>query len=470
MNPIWLSLAAGLWPVLALAPGPDPAPVLWETPVSRAAPAIGPSLLRLDPAVRAELDAASRTRIEAGPAEALARLGMAEEPALVLLRAALRRAIGQGSEAQADYEKVLASPDRSTLRALALSGLKSVFRQRLAAGEKICYQPLLRLLKEEWLNEEALELAAAIHADKKAPAEAKDYARAQEPLLALRLGRYDKAVALWTAPGAAWEIKALADAEIKRGNFDRAAELRDPPAAFTILAKGGLYQQALDLADKHPALQKGPDYGWRLGLAALAEKDWAAAQGWLEPLTQGGRRQAGAWYFLGRALDGAGRTDEARTAYAQAAQSPAVYYRVLAEGRLGKTAPAPDALWGPLLAPGPAGHDRDSLGFHLWITERGFSGPGLDQAADELLAAGPVLADGPEAAQLNETLAGHLARRDWTALAALRRSRPGAFKNLTPAARTLWPPLAASVAARDGDYRPAINLLGGFNADDDPPG
>jgi soluble lytic murein transglycosylase-like protein len=80
------------------------------------------------------------------------------------------------------------------------------------------------------------------------------------------------------------------------------------------------------------------------------------------------------------------------------------------------------------------------------------------------------LADGPEAAQLNETLAGHLTRREWAALAALRRSRPEAFKNLTPAAQPLWPPLAASVAARDGDYRPALNLLGGFNVDNNQPG
>jgi len=472
MNPLWLSLAAGLWPVIALAPGPEPAPVLWETPVSRAEPALGPSLLRLDPEVRAILEAASQTRVEAGPGAALAGLETAEEPALVLLRASLRRAIGHWAGAQDDYEKVLASPDRSTLRALALSGLKSVFRQRLAAGEKTCYEPLLRLLKAEWLNEEALELVAAIYADQKAPAGAKDFARSQEPLLALRLGRYDQAAALWTAPRAAWEIRALADAEIKRGRFNRAAELRqgDPQAAFAILAKGGLYQEALDFAEQRPALKTWPDYGWRLGLAALAAKDWAAAQGWLEPLTKNGSRQAGAWYFLGRALEGAGLGDEARAAYAQAAQGPAGYYRILAEGRLEKTAPAPDALWGPLLAPGPAGQDRDSLGFHLWVTERGYSGPGLDRAADDLLAAGPILAEGPEAAQLNEALAEQLARRDWASLAAWRRSRPGDFKNLTPVGRNLWPPLAASIAAREGDYRLAMNLFGNWRGEDERPG
>jgi len=472
MNPLWLSLAAGLWPVIALAPGPEPAPVLWETPVSRAEPAIGPSLLRLDPEVRAALEAASRIRLETGPAEALAGLETAEEPALVLLRAGLRRATGNWSGAREDYDKVLASPDRSTLRALALSGLKAVFRQRLAAGDKICYLPLLRLLKAEWLNEEALELISAIQADPKAPAEAQDFARSQEPLLALRLGRYDQAASLWTAPRAVWEIRALAEAEIKRGRFARAAELRqgDPQAAFTILAKGGLYQAALDLADRSPALKTWPDYGWRLGLAALAQKDWAAAQGWLEPLTKEGRRQAGAWYFLGRALDGAGRGEEARSAYVQAAQGPAGYYRILAEGRLEKTAPAPDALWGPLLAPGPAGQDRDSLGFHLWITERGLSGPGLERAADGLLAAGPILAEGPAAAQMNETLAEHLAKRDWSALAAWRRSRPGDFKNLTPVGRNLWPPLAASIAAREGDYKLALNLFGSGKGEGDRPG
>jgi soluble lytic murein transglycosylase-like protein len=502
MNPLWLTVAAGLWPVFALAPGPEPAPVLWETPVSRAEPSLEPNLLRLDPAVREALDAASRTRAQDGPAAALAGLEKAREPALVLLRAALRRATGHLAEAQADYEKVLASPDRSTLRALALSGLKAVLRQRLAEGEKICCQPLLRLLKEEWLNEEALELVAAIYADPEAPAEAKDYARSQEPLLALRLGRYDQAIALWTsaAPREAWEIRALSEAELRRGRFARAAELRDHPAAFTILAKGGLYQKALELADKHPALKKSPDYAWRLGLAALAEKNWAAAQDWLEPLTKSGDRQAGAWYFLGRTLDGAGQKENARAAYARAAQGPAGYYQILAEGRLEKIAPVSDApaapgsdgyyrispegrlqkaapplaetrppkIWGPLLAPGPAGQDRDSLGFHLWITEKGFSGPGLDKAADELLAAGPVLAGGPAAAQLNETLADLLARRDWAGLTGLRRSRPGAFKNFTPAARDLWPPLAASAAARAGDYQLALSLLASFKGDDRP--
>ena len=488
MNQLLLSLAAGLWPVFALAPGPEPAPVLWETPVSLAAPSTAPDLLRLEPAIQAALEAASQTRQTAGPAAALAGLEKAGEPALVLLRAALRRATGDGAGAQADYEKVLSSPDRSTLRALALSGLKTVLRLRLAAGEKACYKPLLSTLKNEWLNEEALELVAAIYADPEAPAEARDYARSQEPILALRLGHYGRAANLWAASGAAREMRWLAEAELRRGRFARAAELRlgetpgrpggpslppDPQVAFAILTRGGLYQKALALAEKHPALTKGPDYGWRLGLAALAAKDWAAAQSLFEPLTENGRRQAGAWYFLGRSLAGAGRTDEARAAYARAAQGPAGYYRILAEGRLGENLPAPDALWGPLLAPGPAGYDRDSLGFHLWITEKGFSGPGLDLAAADLLEAGPILAGGPAAAELNETLAWHLSRRDWAGLLRFRQSRPEAFKNLTPAARNIWPALAASAAARAGDYRLALRFFGAIKdekSDDVRPG
>ena len=475
MHPLLASLAAGLWPVFVLAPGHEPAPVLWETPASRAVPQARPNLLRLDQEILATLEAASQIRLTAGPAAALAVLEKAgEEPALVLFRAGLGRAVGDWAGAQANYEKVLSSPDRSALRAMALAGLRAVLGQRLAAGEKASYRPLLRLLKTEWLNEEALDLVAAIQADPEAPAEARDQARSDEPLLSLRLGRYDRAANLWAASGRTSDMKWLAEAELRRGRFARAAELRlgaarsGPQTAFTILAKGGLYQEALALAEKHPALKKEPDYAWRLGLAALAKREWEAARTWFEPLTQSGRRQAGAWYFLGRVLDGAGQPAEARAAWAQAARGPAGYYRVLAEGRLEKARPAPDALWGPLLAPGPGGYDRDSLGFHLWITEKGFSGPGLDQAAADLLAAGPLLAGGPAEAELNETLAGHLARRDWAELMRLRRSRPKAFKNLTPAARRLWPPLAASAAAQGGDYRLALSFFHDIRVDGRP--
>ena len=482
MNTLLASLAAGLWPVFALAPGPQPAPVLWETPVSQSAPSSTANILRLPPDVQAILEAASQTRLTAGPAAALADLEKAEEPALVLFRAGLRRATGDWAEAQNDYEKVLSSPDRSTLRALSLAGLKTILRQRLAAGEKASYQPLLRILKEEWLNEDALELVAAIYADPETPAEIFDYARSEEPLLALRLGRYEQSVNLWAASSEVRDVRWLAEAELRRGNFDRAAQLRlgvasgrpdgprmatDPQVAFNILTKGGLYQKALELAEKYPVLKRGPDYGWRLGLAALSAKDWASAATFFEPLTKSGKRQAGAWYFFGRALAGAGQTAEARAAYVQAAQGPAGYYRILAEGRLEKTLPAPDALWLPLLATGPAGTDHGSLGHHLWITEKGFSGPGLDQAAD-LLTGGPVLAGGQATADFNEALAEHLTRRDWPGLTRLRQDRPEAFKDLTPAARDLWPSLAASAAARSGDYRQALRLLGAIRGNTQP--
>ncbi|MCL2029821.1 MAG: hypothetical protein FWG97_05350, partial [Deltaproteobacteria bacterium] len=487
MTSLFLALAAGLWPTLALAPGPEPAPVLWETPVSQAAPSPLPDLLRLEPGLRAALETARRKRLEDGPVAAIVGLEKAEALALVLFRAGLRQEAGDRAGARADFEKILASPDRSALRASALIALKAVLRQNLAAGDKTAYLPLLRTLKEEWLNTEALDLAAAIYADPEAPAEARDYARSQEPLLALRLGFYDRAVSLWAAPGEPWEIRALAQAEFRRGRFARAAELRlgappgrptgprlkpDPLAAFTILTQGGLYRAALDLTEKYPTLKKEPDYGWRLGLAALAEGNWDAARGWFEPLTRNGKRQAGAWYFLGRALSGAGRTAEGLNAYTQAArptQGPVenYYYRILAEGcleradgSLERAGGSPDALWAPLLVTGPSGRDHDSLGFHMWITEKGLSGPGLDQAAAGLLAAGPILAGGPAAAELNSALGELLTRRDWTGLMELRRGRPEAFKSFNPAARNLWPPVAATAAARAGDYRLALNLMG----------
>jgi soluble lytic murein transglycosylase-like protein len=433
--------------------------------------------LSVDPAVEKLIEAARDVNRRAGPAAAAAGLAQADNPALTLLRAGLKRAADDLPGAQADYEKVLAGPDRTSPRALALAGLKSVLRQRLAAGEKAFYSHLFRTLKSEWLNEEALALGAEILADPEAPAEAGEYARSQEPILALRLGRYDRAVELWSNPRTASQLKWLAEAELRRGRFARGAALRlgeparpggpalppDPQAAFTILTQGGLYREASALAEKYPSLKKGPDYAWRLGLAALATQDFAAARALFEPLTTaaGGRRQAGAGYFLGRALAGAGLIAEAEAAYTRVVQGPFSYYRILAEGRLAQAGPTdpPDALWAPLLTAGPSGLDRDSLGFHLWITEKSWSGDGLERAAADLARAGVIPAGGQAIVALNEDLVQKLSRRDWAGLLTLLRANPAAFRALTPAARNLWPPLAAAVAARLGDYRLAVSLM-----------
>ena len=225
------------------------------------------------------------------------------------------------------------------------------------------------------------------------------------------------------------------------------------------------------MAKKYPALQKEPDYGWRLGLAALAAGEPDAAGACFEPLTAAGRRQAGAWYFLGRSLAAAGRATEAKAAYAQAARGPFGYYRLLAEGRLekalGRPGPA-SSRWGPLLAAGPSGLDRDSLGFHLWITEKALSGDGLEASAAGLARVGAIVAGGRAAAGLNEELTRGLERRDWPGLLDLLRASPEAFRNLTPAARDLWPPLASAVAARLGDYRLAVSLMSAVKSSGGP--
>lgn len=475
MNPALLIAAAvAFFPSFQPGSAPTPEHLLWETPVSWENPRTERPRLDFSPEVAAKMKAVQKVSRESGPAEALALLGKADEPELLLVRAGLKQINGDLKGAQADYEKVLDSKNRTSPRALALAGYKHVLRKRIEAGDKALYGDLIKCLKDEWLNEEALALLPAALSDPQTPAATKSFIRKQEPIMALRLGRYDRAAELWAEPVDRSEAQWLAQAEYRRGNFKKAAEIRlglakktsagrgrrqELDAAFNILARGGLFKEAGELVSQHPELKKTADYDWRMGLAALAAGDLKSAEAHFAALLKNPKAKArhpGAGYFLGRTLEAAGRSGEARKAYEAVAEGPLNYYHILAKGRLQPSRVNLAAPLERLLAAGPSGLDRDSLGYHLWVSEKGLSSEAMEDAASALAAIDSVLA-GDKA--LNAELKQLLERRDWDGLFHLVRRNEALVRKPSPAARDLWPPLAATVAARGGDYRLAFSLF-----------
>ncbi|MDR0881088.1 MAG: tetratricopeptide repeat protein, partial [Candidatus Adiutrix sp.] len=439
-----LIIALGLLP--AFQPGPDlaPRPLMWETPVSWNVP----------------------------PPPAAPGLAGSPELESILARAALQLSAGDLKSAQTDYEKILASPNRTAPRALALAGYKNVLRRRIAGGEKFLYRHLIQALKDEWRLSEALALLPVIGADPAAPEEVKKFIRSQAPILALRLGRYDQAAAWWARPAGRQEAGWLARTEQRRGRFGRAAEIwlglapkagkspgQEVVTAWTCLAKGGLFPEAAQLAEKYPALKKAADYSWRMGLAALAAGDLAQAEIYFKAVLAEGKaqkpRQPGARYFLARTLAEAGRAPEALAIYAELAEGPFNYYHVLARGRLALQA-APPQLAGrlaALLETGPAGRDQDSLGYHLWITEKALSREGMESSARYLLESEP--AKPGKGGAFPAGLARLVGQGQWAEVSDLLKKNPGDLAALRP----LQPALAASLAAWRSDYRQAVSYL-----------
>ncbi|MDR1920135.1 MAG: lytic transglycosylase domain-containing protein [Candidatus Adiutrix sp.] len=461
------------------------APVFWETPVSRAAPgrtrdewAIYP------PETAAKITASLAINIERGNAEAIDFLKSETDPLLVERRAWLRYLARDYDGAQSDYERVLASGDRGVARSLALAGYQATLEARASVlGDLSAYGPLIKSLKDEWRNEAALSRLPDIYARPGLPKETRDFIRQQEPILNLRLGRFDRAAELLSKPLNGAEVKWLAQAETRRGNFKKAAELRlglalkaasgraraaEMKTAFLTLARGGLFEEALSLAERCPEIKAFDGFAWHLGLAALMAGERRTAREHFEAVIQDNaqlqRRQA-ARYFLARALEMDGRRAEARLNYKKAAEGPFSYYRLLALGRLsgpgGKNLDAPMAR---LLEPGPPGRDCDSLGYHLWISEKGLGPVELEEAADALAALGNLFeASSRSQEAFDAAFVDALTKRDWqAAYKTLRRHEAwltGKNMAVKPAAGKTWLPVAATVAARAGDYRLAVRLL-----------
>ncbi len=476
---------AGILPAFEPWPGPAERPLLWETPVSwaPARPAASP-MVKFEPAIAARITEARKIDRASGPAAAIKSLEKVSSPELLLLRAGLKRKAGQMSSAQADYELILKSDNRTAARALALSGLKNVLRQRIGDGEKQLYGRLVQGLKDEWLNEEALSLMPAILADPDVSAETKAFVRSQEPIMALRLGQYDRAAAIWSQPATRSETQWLAQTELRRGNFVQAAEIRRKLAigskgkarlhelstAFSILAKGGLPDEAAALAAKYSELKKQADYNWRLGLAALSAKKFKGAEESFKAVIASAsqkNRHPGARYFLARTVEADGRNTEAASLYKAAAESGlSNYYRIMALGRLNSAEESTMGLGAPLgrlLEAGPSGEDYDSLGFYLWVTEKGFSRDQMDRAAATLAETGRVLPPGKNS--LNPEVVSLLKQLNYDKLFEFIRRNETAVRSAVPESRTLWLPLAATVAARGGDYRLAVSLMSRIPSD-----
>ncbi|MDR1045964.1 MAG: transglycosylase SLT domain-containing protein [Candidatus Adiutrix sp.] len=470
--------ALSWWPAFQPAPTAVPRPLLYESPVSWSVPETPPPRLDLSPENAGQVAEAQKISREKGPAAAAAGLARATAPELMLLRAGLKRQAGDLAGAQADYEKILAGGNRTVPRSLALSGYKNILRKRIENGEKTLYARLIQCLKDEWRNEEALALLPEILADPQVPAATKLAVQGQEALMALRLGRYDRAAELWSQPKNHSEIQWLAQTELRRGRFVEAAELRrelavksragrarsqELGAAFEILSKGGLLAESAALAEKYPELKKRADYSWRMGLAALASGQFAEAGAFFQRLSAEPKNQSrrlGARYFLARSLEAAGRRPEAAAIYSELADGVFGYYRILAAGRLADDPDRDKSLAVPLallLETGPSGLDRDSPGFRLWVTEKGLTAEAMDQAALALLEEAAILpgAQNP----LNQQLRDLLVARDYQALGDFVKRNEKIVRNAVPKAQGLWRPLAASAAARSGDYRLAVSLM-----------
>lgn len=470
-------MALGLLPAFQPEATVSPRPLMWETPVSWSASAAPlPPSRRLHPNLEKKIAEAQKICQELGPKPAAEHLAKADELELILFRAGLRRQAGDYQRAQADYEKILQSKNRTVPRALALGGYKEVLRQRIANGEKALYSRLIQCLKEEWRNEEALNLLPAIVADPEVPDQVKKFMREQEPIMALRLGRFERAAELWAEPATSSENQWLARTEQRRGDFIKAAESRlklalknggkergrELTSAWDILARGGLYVEALALADKYPELKKTADYNWRMGLAALSAGKTEPAEAFFKELIKNPKhpRRPAACYFMGRVLDLADRHEDALKIYAELAEGPFNYYQILARGRLAPPEKRPGGLSAPMLAlleTGPSGLDRDSLGYQIWITEKGLTKEGAEEAASELARLGTVLAAAHKT--LNAELVQYLENHQWPEIFDLLLRDATAMRTSAPAAGPLWPTLAATIAAGGGDYRLAVSLL-----------
>lgn len=482
-----LFMVVGLFPAFQPEPTFISQPLLWEVPVSAQncrRPVPGLFFTEKESSKAAE---AKEINQKQGPEAAVASLVREKAFELVLLRAGFKEEAVDFKGALVDYRRILNSTNMNEPRAVALDGYKRVLRQLIADGDESLYRPLVGILKDEWLNEEALDLLPLIREDSDLSEETNFFLDREEPIMALRLGRYDLAATLWSGSNARSDIQWLSQAENRRGNFTKAAELREKLAlksaagrsrtkeltvAFDFLVKGGLYTQALELATKYPILQRCVDYNWSMGLAALAKGNDKAGAHFQAVLKQSSAkvRHRGAQYFLARSLAAAGKEAEARLAYEEAVSGSFNYYGILAQGRLEERRSA--NLAGPmarLLNPGPQGFDSLSLGYHAWITEKGLRLNELEQASDFLAGLGPELFKGKLAGSSAAEWVELLSKRDWVNLARLiaELKTPPQFANTR--ARELWPSVAATVAAEAGDYRLALRLFSRIPTEKEPP-
>ena len=490
MFKIAMMVAVGLLPVLQPLANSNPHLSLPnEAPVTATTIALaGPSSKSFFSAKEAEAvrNAWDISR-QQGPKAAVDSLIKAKSFPVILVRAAFKEKSGDLVGAMSDYKRILDSKNMTEPRALALDGYRRVLTLRINNGEKNLYKLMVQVLKDEWLNEDALRLIPKILDDPDIAANVKDFVRKQKPIMALRLGRYQEAASLWAGSQDTGDIQWLSQAENRQGNFVKAAQLREKLAekaspgrkknrelgvAFSFLTKGGQYDQALALATKHHSLQSQKDYQWWLGVSAMAAGNLAAAETHFKAILNNPKlkkRHPGAKYFLARLHEINGQKDPAALLYHELAQGPFNYYHILAKGRLNSKEIFGGGIstrLAQLLDSGPSGQDYDSPGYKLWIGEKGLTSEEMEAAADTVAALGAELF--PKNKKLGEDVIGLLKARDWNALGALAVDNEQALKHINPEVKELGERLVASAVARSGNYRHSTRLFSRISGDGSP--
>ena len=337
-------------------------------------------------------------------AEAIKAIGPKAALDLILIRGELYLLAGEPQKARLDFEKIITAQPSGRLRALALDGLRRCLKMKIKDGRLDIYAPLILTLKQEWRNEEALALLSEAY-EKTLPTKILELLKEEEPILALRLGHYEKAQKLWGSPKNLSQKQWLATAKLRDGRFAEAADLRLSLAksfskgklrqkeferALNILAKGGLYQEALTLAQKTPELKdKIENFNWVLGLSALGANLPTEAQKHFSAILKNkkfNKDHVGAEYYLARSLELAGQKKEARKIFQRIADDEKTdYYSILARGRLGNENLYLKSKMSALLENGHLHSDRQTLGYFLWLSDKGLMGTNLPEAAQALL-------------------------------------------------------------------------------------
>jgi soluble lytic murein transglycosylase-like protein len=373
------------------------------------------------------------------------------------------------------YYRVINGKERDRHWARAMGGYRTILAKLSEAGDYGARAKLIRALGSEWRNQEARDVLAKTLAEEGLPEDLRDELRAFGAVLALRIGDFESAAAFWEGRKDRSSILWLSTLNLRLGRFETAASARlgvadrlkgrartrELERALDILLKGGLTVQAEELLKKRPDLSRSvPARDFRLGLCALVEGDNQKALAYL--LSEEKRKGAdlpATLYYQARAREGLGERDAAKDLYRRAAASPLGYYRLLAEGRLaaldgrGSRPPLAEPMAALLRSPGG---DADSLGFHMWVTER------LPWPWSEEPPAGAkeALSDSRPVPRARAAVDHHLLIGDRvTALAELASAGAAALPDKSAPDDPLAERLVL-LAARGGDYRLAVSLLG----------
>ncbi|MGL4208706.1 MAG: lytic transglycosylase domain-containing protein, partial [Candidatus Adiutrix sp.] len=174
------------------------------------------------------------------------------------------------------------------------------------------------------------------------------------------------------------------------------------------------------------------------------------------------KRHQGALYFLARAFELDGQMEKSQKTYQQAAQEPFSYYQIAALSRLSeKPAKTLAPLMAQLLESGPSSLDKHSLGYLMWVQEKGLSSAEMEKAAQRLAHSGGIFQPRNNLADINEQLVSALNDFNWAQTFNIFKKYEKDIKSgpLSTQGQKDWLPLIATIAAENGDYRQAIRLF-----------